>query len=175
PINSFFREARQLGTGMPLLESWQEDESLRTGQTLIMGIPTSSSKTRSSLINDDANDFWHQRFYSVWADEYPDETSEGFIDWNKATYCTTSTCNNRIPIRSVYPVELTYNAHDEKTYGLWVTHSRTDFDDAYKIHIAEYTGNGENLQFGENLLKSSRVQFQTTTKPTLHCGGIAAS
>src|SRR5699024_10446354 len=47
PINSFFREARQLGTGMPLLESWQEDESLRTGQTLIMGIPTSSSKTRS--------------------------------------------------------------------------------------------------------------------------------
>src|SRR5699024_4152063 len=83
--------------------------------------------------------------------------------------------NNRIPIRSVYPVGLTYNAHDEKTYGLWVTHSRTDFDDAYKIHIAEYTGNGENLQFGENLLMSSRVQFQTTTKPTLHCGGIAAS
>lgn len=170
PSNNFYREHRHFPGTPSFYDSWQEDESLRTGQTFTIGMPASSHETRSGIKNDDENDEWLQRYYAAWTEQYPYFTSMGFVDWITATRCTAASCLNRVAIRSLYPIELVHNAKDDTTYGMWVLHDRENENNAYRVNIAEYVGSGSTPRFAENLLKSSNVQFQATTKPTLHCG-----
>lgn len=175
PSNRFYREHRQFPGEPSFHDSWQEDESLRTGQTFTIGMPASSHETRSGIKNDDENDEWLQRYYAAWTEQYPYFTSMGFVDWITATRCITTSCLNRVAIRSLYPIELVHNVKDDTTYGMWVLHDRENRNNAYKVNIAEYVGNGSTPLFAENLLNSSNVQFQTTIKPTLHCGARSSS